>query len=104
MRKRDLHVLTTSLHTFTGDDRFRVAHRADTGDWDLRLAFAQAHDSGAYVCQVNTEPKMQLTVQLEVTRKYQTSKWARTISNISTLYLEVGSGWVRLGLRLRVLV
>ncbi|XP_055608629.1 zwei Ig domain protein zig-8-like [Uranotaenia lowii] len=67
MRKRDLHILTSGTHTYTGDQRFSVHHMPDTEDWDLRIAYAQPRDSGIYECQVNTEPKINLAVNLHVT-------------------------------------
>lgn len=67
MRKRDLHILTTSIYTYTGDQRFEVLHNSESDDWDLRIAFAQTRDTGIYECQVNTEPKINLAVQLDVT-------------------------------------
>ncbi|XP_058455812.1 hemicentin-2-like isoform X2 [Malaya genurostris] len=67
MRKRDLHILTSSTHTYTGDQRFTVHHPPDGDDWDLKISYAQPRDSGIYECQVNTEPKINLAVFLHVT-------------------------------------
>ncbi|XP_065090228.1 hemicentin-2-like [Ochlerotatus camptorhynchus] len=67
MRKRDLHILTSGTHTYTGDQRFSVHHPLDSDDWDLKISFAQPRDSGIYECQVNTEPKINLAVYLHVT-------------------------------------
>uniref|UniRef100_A0A1Q3FM83 Putative defective proboscis extension response n=1 Tax=Culex tarsalis TaxID=7177 RepID=A0A1Q3FM83_CULTA len=67
MRKKDLHILTSSTHTYTGDQRFSVHHPPDSDDWDLRISYAQPRDSGIYECQVNTEPKINLAVFLHVT-------------------------------------
>lgn len=67
MRKRDLHILTSNIYTYTGDQRFGVIHPADSDDWDLKIEYAQQRDSGIYECQVNTEPKINLAVHLEVT-------------------------------------
>ncbi|XP_062554689.1 uncharacterized protein LOC134219836 [Armigeres subalbatus] len=67
MRKRDLHILTSGTHTYTGDQRFSVHHPPDSDDWDLKIAYAQPRDSGIYECQVNTEPKINLAVFLHVT-------------------------------------
>ncbi|XP_018799538.1 PREDICTED: uncharacterized protein LOC108975488 isoform X2 [Bactrocera latifrons] len=66
MRKRDLHILTTNIYTYTGDQRFSVLHPPGGDDWDLRIDYAQKRDSGIYECQVNTEPKINLAVSLEV--------------------------------------
>ncbi|XP_055380642.1 zwei Ig domain protein zig-8-like, partial [Condylostylus longicornis] len=67
MRKRDLHILTTNIYTYTGDQRFSVLHTPNTDDWDLKIEYAQQRDSGIYECQVNTEPKINLAVSLDVT-------------------------------------
>ncbi|XP_053670868.1 uncharacterized protein LOC128721168 [Anopheles nili] len=67
MRKRDLHILTSNIYTYTGDQRFSVIHPPDSDDWDLKIEYAQQKDSGIYECQVNTEPKINLAVNLDVT-------------------------------------
>ncbi|XP_037045610.1 zwei Ig domain protein zig-8-like isoform X2 [Bradysia coprophila] len=67
MRKRDLHILTSNIYTYTGDQRFDVIHAPESDDWDLKIEYAQQRDSGIYECQVNTEPKINLAVYLEVT-------------------------------------
>lgn len=67
MRKRDLHILTTNIYTYTGDQRFSVIHPPNSDDWDLKIDYAQTRDSGIYECQVNTEPKINLAITLEVT-------------------------------------
>ncbi|XP_017853731.1 zwei Ig domain protein zig-8 isoform X2 [Drosophila busckii] len=66
MRKRDLHILTTNIYTYTGDQRFSVMHPPNTDDWDLKIDYAQPRDSGIYECQVNTEPKINLAITLEI--------------------------------------
>ncbi|XP_017486004.1 PREDICTED: uncharacterized protein LOC108374526 isoform X2 [Rhagoletis zephyria] len=66
MRKRDLHILTTNIYTYTGDQRFSVVHPPGSDDWDLKIEYAQQRDSGIYECQVNTEPKINLAVSLVV--------------------------------------
>ncbi|KAH8418146.1 hypothetical protein KR009_001137 [Drosophila setifemur] len=67
MRKRDLHILTTNIYTYTGDQRFSVIHPPSSDDWDLKIDYAQPRDSGVYECQVNTEPKINLAIILEIT-------------------------------------
>ncbi|XP_070074233.1 netrin receptor DCC isoform X2 [Drosophila takahashii] len=67
MRKRDLHILTTNIYTYTGDQRFSVIHPPSSEDWDLKIDYAQPRDSGVYECQVNTEPKINLAIILEIT-------------------------------------
>nr|ACQ57828.1 IP15667p [Drosophila melanogaster] len=54
MRKRDLHILTTNIYTYTGDQRFSVIHPPGSEDWDLKIDYAQPRDSGVYECQLTT--------------------------------------------------
>ncbi|XP_015044490.1 zwei Ig domain protein zig-8 isoform X2 [Drosophila pseudoobscura] len=88
MRKRDLHILTTNIYTYTGDQRFSVIHPPSSEDWDLKIDYAQPRDSGIYECQVNTEPKINLAIILDIAaesevrdlnsdRRYYDSKAAR---------------------------
>ena len=70
MRKRDLHILTSNIYTYTGDQRFSVIHAPDSEDWDLKIEYPQKKDEGIYECQVNTEPKINLAVLLHVTGMY----------------------------------
>ncbi|KAL4112716.1 hypothetical protein QTP88_016452 [Uroleucon formosanum] len=66
MRKRDLHILTAGVLTYTSDQRFQVIHPDNSDNWTLLIKFAQPRDAGIYECQVNTEPKMSLAFQLNV--------------------------------------
>lgn len=62
-------ILTSNIYTYTGDQRFSIVHPPDSDDYDLKIEYAQQRDSGIYECQVNTEPKINLAVHLEVTGK-----------------------------------
>ena len=66
MRKRDLHILTSSVYTYTGDARFSVTHPETTDEWRLKIAYVQPRDAGIYECQINTEPKLNLAFVLRV--------------------------------------
>ncbi|XP_046431361.1 protein sidekick-1-like isoform X3 [Neodiprion fabricii] len=66
MRKRDLHILTSAIFTYTGDARFAVLHPESSDDWDLKIEYVQPRDAGIYECQVNTEPKINLAILLSV--------------------------------------
>ena len=66
MRKRDLHILTAGIQTYTGDGRFTVHHPESSNDWDLRIDYVQKRDSGVYECQINTQPKLKLAILLLV--------------------------------------
>ncbi|XP_076285079.1 zwei Ig domain protein zig-8 isoform X2 [Lasioglossum baleicum] len=66
IRKRDLHILTSSIHAYTGDGRFSVEHPEASNEWTLKIDYVQQRDAGVYECQVNTEPKMNLAFALSV--------------------------------------
>ncbi|XP_043498960.1 lachesin-like isoform X4 [Polistes fuscatus] len=66
IRKKDLHILTSSVHTYTGDARFSVKHPESSDEWTLKIDYVQPRDAGIYECQVNTEPKMNLAFTLRV--------------------------------------
>ncbi|XP_076317263.1 SPEG neighbor protein-like isoform X2 [Tachypleus tridentatus] len=58
IRRKDLHVLTVGLYTYSSDQRFRVIHRENSDDWTLQVKYPQKEDTGQYECQVSTVPKM----------------------------------------------
>ncbi|XP_044264903.1 zwei Ig domain protein zig-8-like [Tribolium madens] len=66
IRKRDLHILTAGILTYTSDQRFQVIRPDKSDNWTLQIKFPQLRDSGVYECQVNTEPKMSLPFRLNV--------------------------------------
>ncbi|VEN61546.1 unnamed protein product, partial [Callosobruchus maculatus] len=66
IRKRDLHILTAGILTYTSDQRFQVIRPEKSDNWTLQIKFPQLRDSGVYECQVNTEPKMSLPFRLNV--------------------------------------
>lgn len=74
IRKRDLHILTSSIHAYTGDARFSVKHPEASDEWTLKIAYVQMRDAGVYECQVNTEPKMNLAFILKVEGKIKIAK------------------------------
>ncbi|KAJ8939854.1 hypothetical protein NQ318_006902 [Aromia moschata] len=89
IRSRDLHILTSGRHTFTGDGRFESVHSDSSGDfWGLRIRGAFESDTGRYECQVNTEPKMSLAITLTVmVKKGELTKFKNTLfSTHSQLY------------------
>ena len=69
IRKSDLHVLTSDVLTFTGDQRFSAHHASDSNSWALQIKYTQIRDAGEYQCQVNTEPKISFSVFLTVKGK-----------------------------------
>ncbi|XP_054719799.1 fibroblast growth factor receptor-like 1 isoform X2 [Uloborus diversus] len=66
IRRRDFHVLTVGLDTYTTDDRFEAVHMERNNDWTLKVKFAQLKDAGLYECQVSSDPKISLFVNLSV--------------------------------------
>jgi hypothetical protein len=76
MRKRDLHILTSSIFTYTGDARFGVIHPEASDEWNLRVEYVQKRDAGIYECQVNTEPKINMAILLNVEGKHTNQHYA----------------------------
>ena len=68
IRNYDLQILTAGLVTFTADTRFKVNHEnsVDATDWSLLITNVKMEDQGLYECQINTEPKMKLNINLMV--------------------------------------
>lgn len=77
IRKRDLHILTAGILTYTSDQRFQVMRPDKSDNWTLQIKFPQLRDSGTYECQVNTEPKMSLPFTLNVVGKLGTTVMIR---------------------------
>ncbi|XP_018377256.1 PREDICTED: hemicentin-2 isoform X1 [Trachymyrmex cornetzi] len=53
IRRRDFHVLTSSMFTYTNDERFQVLHPEGSDDWTLQIKYVQERDNGTYECQVS---------------------------------------------------
>ncbi|XP_075215366.1 inactive tyrosine-protein kinase 7-like [Lycorma delicatula] len=85
IRKRDLHILTAGVLTYTSDQRFQVIRPDRSGNWTLLIKFPQKRDTGIYECQVNTEPKMSLAFWLNVIES------KATILGGSEVYVRRGS-------------
>ncbi|XP_011501133.1 PREDICTED: uncharacterized protein LOC105364802 [Ceratosolen solmsi marchali] len=85
IRKRDLHILTVGILTYTNDQRFQSLHSDGTDEWTLKISSPQVRDSGIYECQVSTEPKISLAYKLSVV----VSK-AKILGN-AELYIKSGS-------------
>ncbi|XP_028967065.1 uncharacterized protein LOC100907985 [Galendromus occidentalis] len=65
IRRKDGHVLTVGMDTFTADDRFQTMH-VDNHDWALQIKYVQTSDAGVYECQVSSDPKISYFVNLTV--------------------------------------
>lgn len=66
IRKRDLHILTVGILTYTNDQRFQALHQEGSDEWTLKISSPQPRDSGTYECQVSMEPKISLAFRLSV--------------------------------------
>ncbi|KAL7032930.1 hypothetical protein ACKWTF_007430 [Chironomus riparius] len=68
IRNTDLQILTAGLATFSSDTRFRVNHEntIDEKDWSLLITNVRLEDASTYECQINTEVKMKLNINLTV--------------------------------------
>ncbi|XP_014224182.1 zwei Ig domain protein zig-8-like [Trichogramma pretiosum] len=53
IRRRDWHVLTSSMFTYTNDERFQVLHPEGSDDWTLQIKYVQERDNGTYECQIS---------------------------------------------------
>ncbi|KAG8212764.1 hypothetical protein J437_LFUL019722 [Ladona fulva] len=51
VRRRDWHILTSGLFTYTNDERFQVIHAEGSDDWTLQIKYVQKRDNGTYECQ-----------------------------------------------------
>ncbi|XP_035222039.1 uncharacterized protein LOC118194936 [Stegodyphus dumicola] len=69
VRQKDLHILTVGKYTYTTDQRYTSIHRDDSDDWTLEIKYTQKKDAGIYECQISTEPKLSLAIQLNVVSK-----------------------------------
>ncbi|XP_049963916.1 opioid-binding protein/cell adhesion molecule-like [Schistocerca serialis cubense] len=55
VRRRDWHILSSGLYTYTNDDRFQVTSFNNREDWTLQIQYVQKRDNGTYECQVATD-------------------------------------------------
>ncbi|RZF43911.1 hypothetical protein LSTR_LSTR007247, partial [Laodelphax striatellus] len=51
VRRRDWHILTSGVLTYTNDERFQAVHADNTDDWNLQIKYVQKRDNGTYECQ-----------------------------------------------------
>ncbi|XP_045104153.1 zwei Ig domain protein zig-8-like isoform X1 [Portunus trituberculatus] len=54
IRRRDWHVLTSGVFTYTNDERFSITHRDGADDWTLSIKYLQERDNGTYECHIST--------------------------------------------------
>jgi len=54
IRRKDYHILTSGLYTYTTDQRFQSLHQ-ERSDGTLQVKYVQKRDAGTYECQVTCE-------------------------------------------------
>ncbi|CAG9863235.1 unnamed protein product [Phyllotreta striolata] len=54
VRRRDWHILSSGVFTYTNDERFQILHAEGSDDWTLQIKYVQKRDNGTYECQVST--------------------------------------------------
>ncbi|TMW48232.1 hypothetical protein DOY81_006688, partial [Sarcophaga bullata] len=70
IRKKDYHLLTVGLTTYSSDERFSATHLKHSEDWTLQIKFVQQRDAGIYECQVSTHPPTSIFLHLLVVGEY----------------------------------
>ncbi|GJQ82589.1 hypothetical protein Trydic_g19614 [Trypoxylus dichotomus] len=86
IRRKDYHLLTVGLTTYSSDERFQAIHLQHSEDWTLQIKYVQKRDAGLYECQVSSHPPTSIFIELNVVE-------ARAeISGPSEKYLKPGSG------------
>uniref|UniRef100_A0A8D8FUJ5 (northern house mosquito) hypothetical protein n=1 Tax=Culex pipiens TaxID=7175 RepID=A0A8D8FUJ5_CULPI len=71
IRRKDYHLLTVGLTTYSSDERFSATHLQNSEDWTLQIKFVQDRDAGWYECQVSTHPPTSIFLELQVVGMYQ---------------------------------
>ncbi|XP_068081540.1 neuronal growth regulator 1 [Anabrus simplex] len=66
IRRKDYHLLTVGLATYSSDDRFLVVHARHLQNWGLQIKYVQPRDAGLYECQVSTHPPTSIFIELKV--------------------------------------
>ncbi|GLH05669.1 Uncharacterized protein GBIM_11241 [Gryllus bimaculatus] len=87
IRKRDLHILTVGILTYTNDQRFQSLHSDGSDEWTLKVSSPQVRDSGVYECQVSTEPKISQAFRLNVVGIHVLHAFSRETSPVYRLCL-----------------
>lgn len=53
VRRRDWHILTSGLLTYTKEGRFTMHHDEGSTKWTLAIKYLKLEDQGVYECQVS---------------------------------------------------
>ena len=56
IRKRDLHILTTDIFTYTSDARYQVAHPEGSQNWTLLVKYAQVSSINIHYVTADISP------------------------------------------------
>ncbi|XP_017461949.1 PREDICTED: uncharacterized protein LOC108355287 isoform X2 [Rhagoletis zephyria] len=89
IRKKDYHLLTVGLTTYSSDERFSATHLKHSEDWTLQIKFVQLRDAGVYECQVSTHPPTSIFLHLNVVARAEiTGPPIRYLTPGSTLRLQ----------------
>ncbi|XP_030765176.1 neurotrimin-like [Sitophilus oryzae] len=54
IRRRDWHILSSGVFTYTNDERFQILHAEGSDDWTLQIKYVQKRDNGTYECQISS--------------------------------------------------
>ncbi|XP_058450060.1 uncharacterized protein LOC131429747 [Malaya genurostris] len=66
IRRKDYHLLTIGVTTYSSDERFNIIRSEDSEEWPLQIKYVQLRDAGLYECQVSTHPPTSIFIQLDV--------------------------------------
>ncbi|CAB3372921.1 Hypothetical predicted protein [Cloeon dipterum] len=66
IRRKDYHLLTVGLTTYSSDERYQAVHAQHSEDWTLQVKFVQERDAGLYECQVSSHPPTSIFIDLRV--------------------------------------
>jgi hypothetical protein len=89
VRRRDWHILTSGMFTYTNDERFQVLHSEGSDDWTLQIKYVQKRDNGTYECQVSVGvlPNVMATSFLIIQRVINIASFTSPIDCIFSLDL-----------------
>lgn len=63
-------ILTAGRFTYIGDQRISSLNENGSNDWVLEIKDVGLNDSTSYECQVSTDPKMSMIINLHVLGKF----------------------------------
>uniref|UniRef100_T1JKP6 Uncharacterized protein n=1 Tax=Strigamia maritima TaxID=126957 RepID=T1JKP6_STRMM len=66
VRRRDFHILTVGMYTYSSDQRFQIVNMPQIEDWTLQIKYVERRDQGVYECQVSSDPPISLFVNLNI--------------------------------------